>query len=309
MKIVVSVMLCSLLLNSFAQVPFQKDKKWGISKNGGQDSVIVRPDYDEIKTLNSGDLNLFIGLKNDEWQTLTKNQLVNQQRYESITINSADERFAICAREGYIDILSVKNQDFLIRGVKATDIISNPNFTEPDTTVLTTILDGHYGLVDIATKKEILKAEFTHLRSFEMENLTFLGVKGSKNYIYNRSGVLQFELNFATPIVKFAEMHKSPLCYQLESADVGMGWYDVTNKWFVPPIYSKVEVLDKDFVDAVIVYAKKGTGLYFQGKLIAECIYDGVRISDKRGFVAIVSKKGKEYLVDSDGNISPNTKD
>ena len=87
-----------------------------------------------------------------------------------------------------------------------------------------------------------------------------------------------------------------------EEANYGM--YHSKANWVIDPIY--LEAIPFEGSDEVVVVSsKKGDGLFFNGKLLAEPIYLAIEKSTERGYLAVlVSKKG-EFLLDPEGRITP----
>ena len=288
-------------MSLFAQLPYQKDKKWGISKNGtgdDKDSIIHRAQFDKIELLGK---DLYIGQINDEWQFLTSNKLVNQQRYEEIRMPEfVMDKYAVGIRTGYIDVVDVQAQDFLVRSVKANALFDGSHLVG-DLNVLMTETDGVYGLINNNTKQEILKVKYTSILSnnSNSEDHPLLAYDGNKNYVMNLDGQVIFDIPTSYKITKFKPYPDVPDAYQVEAETKksnGIGFYDSKNKWLILPEYSAVKTLDNT-TDAVVVYGAKGYGLYFQGKQLLDCAYLSIEKSDKRGYVAkVVSKKGEFYL-------------
>lgn len=314
MKIRLFITLAMITSISFGQEPFEKDGKWGISKNGdANDSIIFRAEYDKIQSdysLSSG--YVYSGLKNGEWQLLTGNKLVNQQRYQSITVPSFSDSLAIGFREGYIDIVDMSSEEFLVRGVQADQIVENEDWifgNEPY--LLTKKGKSLYGLIYMTDKKEILKAEYEVVRlnepdAFPVEILAFNALN---NYTFDKTGKALH--TFADPQIITSIEAKEGLadCFVLLSDQKKgqlMGFYDAANKWLVPVIYSEISTLDAS-ADAIVVKSSKGYGLYFQGKLLLEPIYLEIAKSDKQGYLAIVTSKKGTWYVTAEGKFIPMT--
>lgn len=291
---------------STAQVKFELDGKYGVSKNGdAKDSVIFRADYDEIKSFKIDSSLFFIGLRNDEWYPLTSNKLVNQQRYESIEVYPFANKYAVCLRDGYIDLIDLAKNDFLIRGVQATALVDNDVVLKGDVNLLLTQNEKLFGVVDIAQKKEILKAKYAIIKipDVNKEHFSFITFNEGKNTCFDHTGKPVFEIPTAVEVISISAL-TSPKSYQIQNAKGGLGMYDAINKWFIPMDYSGIKLMEDDNSEIVIVSSKKGEGLYFKGELLAETIYEKIVKSDTRGYVAILTKKGTDYFLSPEGKIT-----
>lgn len=305
-KIGLVLLTIAFCLNGMSQKKFEKDGKWGLSKNGGQDSVIFRADYEEINELETKDGTFFTGFRNDEWYPLTTNKIVNQQRYESIEVYPFANQFAVCLRDGYIDLIDVANNDFLIRGVQATMLQESESVLNGDENLLLTENNKAFGVIDIAQKKEVLKAKYGVIRipDLEKSHFSFFTFQDEKNTCFDAMGKALFQIPSTTEVFKITQFTSNSKCYKLETEKGSFGMYDATNKWFVPMIFTDLKMMEKDNAEIVITYSKKGEGVYFQGKVLAEAIYEHVEKSDTRGYVAILTKKGKQYFLSPEGKIS-----
>lgn len=301
------MLLCSLTtLIGVTQEPFEKDDKWGISRDGDggkEDSIIFRAEFDEIQMEYSVDYGyLYSGLKNDEWQLLTSNKLVNQQRYETVEVLPFADKYVLGYRDGYIDLISLAATDFVLRGVNANTIIDGgEDIDEGLSYIMTKKGKGMFGFVDPLQKKELVKAEYEHIQtnSFQEMDYIILAHQEGKTDVFSNEGELKFMLSTEIRVVGVHLSDSIAGCFEIVGSTKGVekqGFYDSNGKWLIQPIYEEVFSLDNSS-DALVVADKKGYGLFFQGKQIVECLYDSVEKSDKRGFLAIVeSKKGTFYV-------------
>lgn len=303
MKILLTLLIGLLTLSTYAQLPYQKDKKWGISRDGtgdDKDSIIYRADYEKIELV--GDV-IYAGFRNDEWQFLTKNKLVNQQRYEAVEVPFfVDGQFAVGSRTGYIDVISVNDADFVVRGVQAAEIVSSDNLFGNTQNVMLTQKEEMYGLVNIELKKEVLKAKYSRIAenlSLDIKEYPVLAYAEGTNYICALDGSIIFQFKSEEPIVAFEKSGDVADCFVIHvngKKGTTYGFYDSKNKWVIPPIYDQCESMDNTS-DAIIVRGAKGVGLYFQGKMMLDCIYMDIVKSEKRGYIAkVIDKKGEKYL-------------
>lgn len=307
------VLICTLsAISSSAQKPFEKDKKWGISRDGDggeKDSIIFRAEFDEIISLASGDAGaLYCGLRHEEWQTLTPNKLLNQQRYETINLVSINDNYAVGWREGYIDVISITELDFVIRGV-AADAITNINIMKEGAKILMTQKGkDQFGVIDCIQKKELLKAEFEQVRANNSPDVTasFLGYKEESNFVYTSQGELAFKLSTKQLVTAVSEYEEISNCWSVtceSNKGETKGFYDGNKKWLIQPEYSQVQPLDNTSDAIAVTDLKGGMGLFFNGKQILECEFLSVVISDRRGFLAIVTTKKGTFYVTPEGKL------
>ena len=297
---------------STAQEPFEKEDKWGISRDGdggAEDSIIFRAEFDEIQMDYSLDYGyLYSGLKNDEWQLLTSNKLVNQQRYETVEVLPFADKYVLGYRDGYVDLISLETTDFIVRGVNADAIIDGgEDIGEEVSYVMTKKGKGMFGFIDPLQKKELVKAQYAHIQTnnFHEADYQILAHQDGKTDVYSNEGELRFMLSTEIRVVGVHLSDNIPGCFEIVGSNKGvekLGFYDSKGKWLIQPIYEEVLSLDNTS-DAIVVYDKKGYGLFFQGKQIVECLYDSVEKSDKRGFLAIVENKKGIFYVTPEGKL------
>ncbi|MCB9224257.1 MAG: WG repeat-containing protein [Crocinitomicaceae bacterium] len=303
MKTLFTIALFSLSTLIIAQQTYQKDKKWGISRDGtgnDKDSIIFRAEFDKIEKV--GDV-IFAGSKNDEWQFLTSNKLVNQQRYESVDVPFfVGGKYAIGSRTGYIDVVSVSDVDFIVRGVQAEKIVSTDNLFNGIEDQIMTQKGEFFGLINAKLKKETLKAKYNRIaqnNSADSDAFPVLAYLDGVNYVCALDGIVIHQFNTAEPVNNFNRSEEANDCFVLRvngKKGEQVGFFDSKNKWVIPPVYKDCHTLDNTS-DAVVVSDVKGEGLYFQGKLLLPCEYLEIVISDKRGYVAkVVNKKGTFYV-------------
>ncbi|MEX1000629.1 MAG: WG repeat-containing protein [Crocinitomicaceae bacterium] len=307
-RLVIGVVVLLLSYSVSAQEPFKKEGKWGVSEYGSEeDSIIVPAEYDAVEIhYSSVGKNLYTGEKNGEWKVISKNRLLSQQSYEKIVLPDFEDRYAYCYRDEYIDIVDLKEQDFLVRGVQADAIVDGSYQLNTAENVLLIARGKNYGLIDTKEKKLILKAEYESVISNEpfTEELAFLVVKSGINYVLNRSGEVAFEIEVPQNLTKVETVLEIENCYTLYVAGKkgGHGFYDSDNEWLIPPVYMSVEPME--FVSEVIVVKdKKGYGLYFEGKQLLDCKYDSISKSDKRGYLAVVKQKEEEFYLNPEGKL------
>ena len=317
MKKILVLVIILTTITTYGQEIFKDGKKYGVSKNGGNpandknDSLIYRAEYDEIERVGSTDYVVFKAMRDDEWSFLTNNKLVNQQRYDEITVPEFDDRYALGKREGYIDVVDLNASEFLIRGVKADDLYNSSSDLDLNNAIMTTTGKDFYGVINTETKKEILKCEYTSIQYNNDDvksKITILAFKDGVNYLFDMGGTVIFKFETGEIVTQVAPATVEG-SYNLRAEGKkaeNYGFYEEKNKWYVPPVYSAVEVVDNDPA-VVIVSGAKGYGLYFQGKQILPCEYASVEKSDKQGYVALVwDKKSYFYLAD-DGRLIPKT--
>jgi hypothetical protein len=295
------ILLTSITIN--AQLPYQKDKKWGLSKNGTgdeKDSIIVRAAYDKIEYV--GEV-IYAGLRNDEWQFLTSNKLVNQQSYEKVEVpHFTDGMIAVGTRAGYIDLVDVQQSEFIVRSVQADKIINTMDYFMQTENLLMTQKDDFFGLINKELKKETLKAKYTKITENQGDDVKaypVLAFADGKNSVCSLEGKVLHEFQTNDPVIAFSKFSGIDNCFSLEvSGKKGssFGMFDATNKWVIPPLYIECWSLDNTS-DAIVVQGVKGVGLYFQGKMMLDCKYLEIIKSEKRGFICkVIGKKGEYYL-------------
>lgn len=303
------VLVCFGLFVGFiaqSQEKFEKDGKWGISKNGGEDSVIFRAEFEEIIRIDLSEVSFFKGLKNKEWYPLTSNKLVNQQRYEQIISYPFVDRYIFCSRDGYIDVIDMGLNDFLIRGVQANEIIDYDLADAPNNLIVTQ-KDKLIGAINVDTKKELFKAKYSSIKLTQTDigDVPYLTYFEGKNSLYDTLGNLKFTISVEDEIMYFEQFDDIQKCYVIINAKGLNGYYEANKKWFIPMEYESLTAIDPGKSDIIVVKGKKGKGLYFEGKLMVEPIYTEILISDQRGYLAIlIDKKGKEFYLSPEGKIS-----
>ncbi|MFT4600242.1 MAG: hypothetical protein ACI857_000416 [Arenicella sp.] len=306
MKTLLFTLLIAVSIVGFSQEPFEKDGKWGLSKNGdAEDSVIFRADYDEIDMIVCTDGYFPIGLKGKEWYPLTSNKLLNQQGYEEISMPDFLSNLIVAKRDGYIDIIDLVLTDFLIRNVQATALVDEEVYNLPSN-YLMTINDKSFGLVSIVDKKELLKAKYTSILPDQenSESAWLFAREEGKTSVFDSKGTLLYELISEEEVVSMIQEDKDSKLYKVSTIEGKYGMYNSAEKWLVDPIY--IDVMP--FIgseEVVVVTAKKGEGIFFNGKMLLEPVYMDVIKSSERGYIAQVSNKKGEFLVDPNGKLTP----
>ncbi|MBD3637855.1 MAG: WG repeat-containing protein [Crocinitomicaceae bacterium] len=319
MKYIATVLTLCLSVNLiFAQAIFKEDKSYGVSKLGTwpddkEDSVMFRAEYEEIVALHTEGVTEFAfkALRNEEWMFLTPNRLINQQRYEEITIPGFVELYAVASREGYLDIIDLETSEFLIRGVKADALYNHNNDLDFDEILMTVVDKEFYGVINTESKKEILKAEYTSIKynqegiSFYKYN-TFIAFKDAVNYLYNIKGELlhKFEHDqVITSVSDYEKVDKGLKITVVGKKEDLVGFYDIEHKWYIPPVYHDFYCMFEGDPAVIVVSDGKSYGLFFEGKQILPCEYLEINKSDKQGYLGIaVTKKGSFY-VSNDGRL------
>ncbi|UKN03250.1 hypothetical protein K6119_06945 [Paracrocinitomix mangrovi] len=308
MKLIVTALLVLFSVQLIAQQPYRDDKKrWGISRDGDggeKDSIIVRAQYDEIKSLDEYEFaKVFCGMQNDEWALITTNKIVAQQKYSSIIVPDFMPDFAVAYRDGYIDLIKVDtvgNTEFIIRGVQADAVYDGADYLSGYSDFVMTIKGETYGLINWMEGKEVLKANYTGIQSNlneEVGKIAFIGSKETAHTFHNNKGEKIFEINSENAVQDVKEIVDGG--FQLTSKGKKgtlHGFYYMPKKWFIPVEYDEFALID-NLPEAAIVKGKKGYGLYFEGKLILPCEYLAMEKGDKRGYIAIATdKKGRHYV-------------
>lgn len=315
MKFFLLLICASISFCHFAQKPFQHEKKWGLSKTGEGpdaegDSIIFRADFDEIQSIPCSNGKAFAGLKGEEWVLLTSNRLVHQQRYEKFVPYKRMNRFCYAMRDGYLDIIDLEANDYLIRNVQADALVEDHALKVDELIVIKKGKEELLGLININAKKVILKAEYASIIG-NAENIqhakSVIAFKANENLVYDYQGNLLFKLGTDQAVSKVADLKEIDRCYKIHAANKKgetVGFFDSQNKWFVPPIYKQIMFLE-NLPEIVIVQGDKGLGLYFQGKMILPCEYLEITKSDKQGLIAIVTTKKGDFYVADDGKLTP----
>lgn len=305
MKLFLILFFCSTSTVLWVQEPFEKDGKWGLSKNGdANDSVIFKAEFEKIEMLVISDGYLPIGLKRKQWYPMTSNPMLNQQGYEEIYVTNFNYNIVIAARDGYIDVIDIEEKNFLLRNVKATGIV-NDELDDLSENYIITLDEKKMGLISLENKKEILKAKYVSIvpDAENSESEWLFAAEEGKTSVFDKSGELIFELSSSEQIVSMIEDLNSPNLYRLMSIDGAYGMYNSSAKWLVEPIYIDV-VGFKGVSEVVVVSGKKGDGLFFNGKQLLEPKYITIDKSLERGFLAnVIGKKG-EFLLSPEGVLS-----
>ena len=304
--LIFSFLIFNCLL-AVCQEPYEKDGKWGLSKHGegdDNDTIIIRATFDKIEMLVTKDGYFPIGLKEKKWRPLSANKLLNQQSYADIHIPEFNTSIAVAKSDGYIDVIDLVNLEFLIRNVKADDLVDAEVF-DLSTDFLMTARGKTFGLISIESKKEIVKAKYTSIVPGQMDNekgLIFCREEGL-TIVFNQEGVIVHELNVEQEVVSLIQESDSKNLFKIMSKDGGFGMYNPSAKWLIDPIYSDVNAFEGS-EEVVVVSAKKGEGVFFNGKLLAEAIYMSIDKSPKRGYIALVTNKKGDFLVDPEGKLT-----
>jgi hypothetical protein len=305
MKALFIVLVSAFSMTSWAQEPFEKDGKWGLSKNGdANDSIIFRADYDKIEKLVSNQGAFYIGLKGEGWYPMTPNKLLNQQSYEEITIPLFDNSIAVAQRDGYIDIVELKEMNFLIRNVNATNVVDIKLFQIPKDYILTQ-KEKSYGLISRETKKEILKVKYSSILpdAESPQNAWLFAREEGKTSVFDKKGALVFEIKSLEQIVSMVQEVANPTLFITLSAEGAYGMYNKANKWLVPAVY--MNVLPFDGTDEIVVVkGKKGVGLFFNGKQLLEPVYITIDKKNERGYLAVVVNKKGRFLLSPEGSLT-----
>jgi len=306
MKTILVVLLCSFSLAGFTQEPFEKDGKWGLSKNGdANDSIIFKASYDEVKVEVTADGYFAYGLKDKTWYPMTKSKLLNQQGYEEIFAPLFNSEIVIAQRDGYIDIISILESDFLLRNVQATSVLDPVEFGITSDYIMTEN-EKSFGLVSLKLKKEIIKAKYSSIWADQAASeggWLFAATEG-KTEVYDYEGIKKFDLESEELIVSMQAVENSPTLFLLMSDEGSYGMFNSKAKWLVDPLY--VDAIPFEGSDeVVIVTGKKGDGLFFNGKMLLEPAYITIDKSSERGYLAVAVNKKGEFLLDPEGGITP----
>jgi hypothetical protein len=310
MRIILIAVLSSLSLVGFAQEPFEKDGKWGLSKYGdANDSIIFRASYDEVKVEVTADGYFAYGLKDKTWYPMTKSKLLNQQGYEEIYAPLFNSDVMVAQRDGYIDIISIDESDFILRNVQATSVIDPVEFGITSEYLMTKN-EKSFGLVSLKLKKEIIKAKYSSIwadQGVSEGGWLFAATEG-KTEVYDYEGNKKFDLESEELIVSMQANEESLSLFLIMSDEGSYGMYNSKAKWLVDPLY--IDAIPFEGSDeVVIITGKKGDGLYFNGKLLLEPAYITIDKSSERGYLAVAVGKKGEFLLDPEGGLTPVTEE
>ena len=306
---IVSVTLVAF--NLIGQEPFEDNGKWGVSEygDGGKtDSIIVPAVYDEIKIIyDSPHGNVYLGKENKLWKVLSSNLSISQERYDEVFLDVDFDRFLQCSRDGELDLIDLKNNEFLIRGIQAESLSDHYGLlTVFEERMLMVENDGHYGLIHIPSKILIVQPEYDYIKSNNLgiDKAPILLFKKDVNYVIDTTGKELFKISFDQRIEEIEPTSDCEKCYHLHiySKKGGHGFYDAKNDWLIPPVYNLVEEL-LEVPDVLLTLGKKGWGIFYQGKEVLKPKYERAEKSDKEGYVLKVYIKGETFYLSPSGEL------
>ena len=288
-----------------AQEVFKEKGKYGVRI---EDSVAVEPRYDAVKIIDLETRDLIYAVQeNEEWHLISSNKLLNQQRYTEFVEPDFAPGLIYGYRDGYLDLIDLQKEDFLLRAVKAEKLIDGSDYLGGESDFLMTQCEEGYGLIDQKAKKEIVKCEYPKLIINEAgeDGYYFIGSKDGKNFLFDRSGKITFTLSTEREVTAFYGVEGMENGYMVEAKDkkgTYYGFYNAADKSLIEPMFEKTEALNNT-PEVVLVKDKKGWGLYFQGKEILEAKYEKPVKSDKEGYLVKVVEKGETFYLSPSGEL------